>query len=124
MTAGTFLLSQLFNGLSAGSILLLIALGLAITFGLMGVINMAHGELMMLGAYTAYVLQNHFLAALPVAFLVAAAVGLLLERALIRRLYGRPLETLLASWGVSLVLQQFIRTVFGASNVDVRSPAW
>ncbi len=127
----------MFNGLSVSSILLLMALGLAITFGLMGVINMAHGELMMLGSYTAYVMQNAFLrqfgdqgfsgyfaVALPVSFFVAGSVGLLLERTLIRRLYGRPLETLLATWGVSLILQQTMRQAFGANNVDVRSPQW
>ncbi|WP_204137739.1 branched-chain amino acid ABC transporter permease [Halomicronema sp. CCY15110] len=117
------LLGGLFNGLSIGSVLLIVALGLAIVFGLMGVINLAHGELMMLGAYTTYVVQNgaaaigsgaleiYFLVALPIAFLVAAAVGLLLERGVIRHLYGRPLETLLATWGVSLILRQFIRSV-------------
>jgi urea transport system permease protein len=133
----TFVLGQLFTGLSSSSILLLIALGLAITFGLMGVINMAHGELMMLGAYTAYVLQNffirtfgeahfsaYFLAALPLSFLVAALAGLALERTLVRKLYGRPLDTLLATWGVSLVLQQLLRQIFGANNVEVRSPVW
>ncbi|HZT28576.1 MAG TPA: urea ABC transporter permease subunit UrtB [Bryobacteraceae bacterium] len=137
MTPTTFLVGQLFNGLSVSSILLLMALGLAITFGLMGVINMAHGELMMLGSYTAYVLQNlfvrqfgeqnfggYFLVALPMSFVVAGLMGLLLERALIRHLYGRPLETLLATWGVSLILQQAMRQVFGANNVDVRSPNW
>lgn len=137
MTPNTFLLGQVFNGLSYCSILLLISLGLAITFGLMGVINMAHGELMMLGAYTAYVLQNYFAGrfaeqyfnyyfalALPLAFVVAGLAGLLLERSLIRFLYGRPLETLLATWGVSLILQQVMRQVFGANNVDVRSPKW
>ncbi|WP_338038558.1 ABC transporter permease subunit [Neosynechococcus sphagnicola] len=117
------LLDGLFNGLSIGSVLLLAALGLAIVFGLMGVINMAHGELMMLGAYTTFVVQNGFallgpswseayiLAALPLAFLVAALMGLVLERGVIRYLYGRPLETLLATWGVSLILQQFVRSV-------------
>ncbi|HYM09646.1 MAG TPA: urea ABC transporter permease subunit UrtB [Bryobacterales bacterium] len=137
MTANLFLLGQIFNGLSYCSILLLIALGLAITFGLMGVINMAHGELMMLGAYTAYVIQNvfvrrfaeqhfgwYFAVALPLSFVVAGFVGLLLERSLIRFLYGRPLETLLATWGVSLILQQLMRQIFGANNVDVRSPNW
>nr|WP_306466939.1 urea ABC transporter permease subunit UrtB [Thermoleptolyngbya sichuanensis] len=113
----------IFNGVSIGSILLLAALGLAIVFGLMGVINMAHGELMMLGAYTTFVVQNAFRAiggplfevyiffALIAAFIVAALVGLLLERGVIRYLYGRPLETLLATWGVSLILQQFVRSV-------------
>lgn len=116
-------LDGLFNGLSIGSILLLAALGLAIVFGLMGVINMAHGELMMLGAYTTFVVQNVFrqmgdglfelyiFFALIAAFIVAALVGLVLERGVIRHLYGRPLETLLATWGVSLILQQFVRSV-------------
>ncbi|GAB4135811.1 MAG: branched-chain amino acid ABC transporter permease [Cyanobacteria bacterium J069] len=117
------ILDGIFNGVSIGSILLLAALGLAIVFGLMGVINMAHGELMMLGAYTTFVVQNIFKAiggplfevyiffALIAAFIVAALVGLLLERGVIRYLYGRPLETLLATWGVSLILQQFVRSV-------------
>lgn len=117
------ILDGIFNGLSIGSILLLAALGLAIVFGLMGVINMAHGELMMLGAYTTFVVQNAFkplgepfsqfyiFAALIMAFIVAALVGLVLERGVIRYLYGRPLETLLATWGVSLILQQFVRSV-------------
>ncbi|QZZ23077.1 branched-chain amino acid ABC transporter permease [Leptothermofonsia sichuanensis E412] len=117
----TQLLEAIFGGLSIGSVLLLAALGLAIVFGLMGVINMAHGELMMLGAYTTFVVQNAFKGtpladfyiffALIAAFLVTALVGLLLERGVIRYLYGRPLETLLATWGVSLILQQFVRTV-------------
>ncbi|MFQ3627643.1 MAG: branched-chain amino acid ABC transporter permease, partial [Cyanobacteriota bacterium] len=117
------ILDGIFNGVSIGSILLLAALGLAIVFGLMGVINMAHGELMMLGAYTTFVIQNAFRAiggplfevyiffALIAAFIVAALMGLLLERGVIRYLYGRPLETLLATWGVSLILQQFVRSV-------------
>lgn len=117
------LLDGLFNGISIGAVLLIAALGLAIVFGLMGVINLAHGELMMLGAYTTFVVQNGFkqlggflfetyiFFALVLAFLVAAAVGLLLERGVIRYLYGRPLETLLATWGVSLILQQFVRSV-------------
>ena len=117
------LLDGLFNGISIGAVLLIAALGLAIIFGLMGVINMAHGELMMLGAYTTFVVQNVFkgiggfafetyiLFAIPLAFLVAALVGLILERGVIRYLYGRPLETLLATWGVSLILQQFVRSV-------------
>jgi len=115
------LLESLFGGLSVGSVLLLAALGLAIVFGLMGVINMAHGELMMLGAYTTFVVQNVFkktvlaefyiFFALIAAFLVTAGLGLLLERGVIRYLYGRPLETLLATWGVSLILQQFVRSV-------------
>lgn len=119
------ILEGLFNGLSIGSVLLIAALGLAIVFGLMGVINLAHGELMMLGAYTTYVVQNVFkplgepffslyiLAALPMAFLVAGIAGLILEKGVIRYLYGRPLETLLATWGVSLILQQFVRSVNG-----------
>jgi urea transport system permease protein len=125
-----------FQGASLASILLLMALGLAIVFGLMGVINMAHGELMALGAYTTFVVQNwfraawpdrfdfYFLAALPLSFLVAAAVGLGLERGVIRHLYGRPLETLLLTWGASLIIQQGLRLWFGAANVDVSSPRW
>lgn len=117
------LLDGLFNGISIGSVLLISALGLAIIFGLMGVINMAHGEFMMLGAYTTFVVQNCFklfgdfggevyiFFALPIAFLVTALVGIILERGAIRYLYGRPLETLLATWGVSLILQQFVRSV-------------
>lgn len=117
------ILEGIFNGISIGSVLLISALGLSIVFGLMGVINLAHGELMMLGAYTTFVVQNGFkglgepwfnyyiFAALPMAFLVAGLVGLLLERGVIRFLYGRPLETLLATWGVSLILQQFVRSV-------------
>jgi urea transport system permease protein len=116
--------------------LLLTALGLAITFGLMGIINMAHGELMMIGAYTTYVCQLLFrqylpgavdaylIAALPAAFLVAAAVGIALERSVIRWLYGRPLETLLATWGISLMLMQLVRSIFGAQNVEVANPSW
>jgi len=120
----SLLLESLFNGAAIGSVLLIAALGLAIVFGLMGVINLAHGELMMLGAYTTYVVQSFFklpllaplfgayiFVAVAVAFLVSGLVGLLLERSVIRRLYGRPLETLLATWGVSLILQQFVRTV-------------
>jgi urea transport system permease protein len=119
----TVLFDSLFNGLSIGAVLLIAALGLAIVFGLMGVINMAHGELMMLGAYTTFVVQNGFnllgkqwfevyiFFALPMAFLVAAVMGVILERGVIRYLYGRPLETLLATWGVSLILQQFVRSV-------------
>jgi len=122
--------SQLFTGLSVGSILLLIALGLTFTFGQMGVINLAHGEFIMAGAYTAYVLGDHLttqvsiLVALPVAFVIAGAIGLVLERLLIRRLYSRPLDTLLVTWGVSLVLQQAARDIFGAPNVSVTSPSW
>lgn len=117
-------LDTLFNGLAIGSVLVLAALGLAVVFGLMGVINMAHGELMMLGAYTTFVVQNllktgpleglfpiYILISIPLAFLVSGLAGLLLEATVIRRLYGRPLETLLATWGVSLILQQFVRSV-------------
>ncbi|MBT0568977.1 urea ABC transporter permease subunit UrtB [Curvibacter sp. CHRR-16] len=129
-------LGALFTGLSLGSILLLVALGLAITYGLMGVINMAHGELMMIGAYATYVVQGLFqkylpsafdwylLAALPVAFMASALVGAVLERSVLRFLYGRPLETLLATWGISLVLMQLVRSVFGAQNVGVENPSW
>ena len=142
-----------FRGLSSGSILLIAAIGLAITFGLMGVINMAHGELIAVGAYTAYIVQcvfqsglrlspfgysvaipgfnasegwfqAYFLFAIPLSFLVAALVGLAIERTIIRHLYRRPLESLLATWGLSLVLQQLFRLVFGASNVQVESPVW
>ncbi|MGF9714860.1 urea ABC transporter permease subunit UrtB [Paenibacillus naphthalenovorans] len=133
----SLLLLQLFNGISLSSILLLIALGLAITFGLMNIINMAHGEFIMIGAYMAYMIQQLFQKALPpsafgyyfvlslfVAFAVAAAIGWLLEKALIRYLYGRPLDSLLATWGVSLVLQQLARTIFGAPNVAVKAPEW
>jgi urea transport system permease protein len=126
----------LFTGLSLGSVLLLAALGLAITYGLMGVINMAHGELMMIGAYATYVVQGLFrqyapgafdayvLVAIPVAFLTAALVGAAMERSVIRWLYGRPLETLLATWGLSLVLIQAMRSIFGAQNVPVENPGW
>jgi urea transport system permease protein len=129
-------LGVVFTGVSLGSVLLLVALGLAITYGLMGVINMAHGELMMIGAYTTYLVQNAFQAfwpaafdayvivAVPAAFLVSALVGALLERGVIRFLYGRPLETLLATWGISLVLQQAVRSIFGAQNVRIENPAW
>jgi urea transport system permease protein len=127
---------NLFYGISLGSILLLAALGLAITFGLMGVINMAHGELLMIGAYVAYVMQTLFrawlpgwidwyvIAALPTAFVVAALVGMAIEKTIIRWLYGRPLETLLATWGVSLFLMQTVRSIFGAQNVEVSNPSW
>ena len=130
------LLGQAFSGLSLGSILLLAALGLAITFGLLGVINMAHGEMLMLGAYSTYLVQIGFqklapeylalypLAALPVAFLITALIGMALERTVIRHLYGRPLETLLATWGISLILIQLVRVIFGAQNVEVANPAW
>lgn len=122
-------LGQLFAGISIGSILLLIALGLTFTFGQMNVINMAHGEFIMAGAYTAYLLNDvsagaSLLIALPVAFVLAGLLGLALEMTLIRRLYGRPLDTLLATWGVSLILQQIARDIFGAPNVQVNSPPW
>ncbi len=129
-------LGLLFTGASLGSVLLLAALGLAITYGLMGVINMAHGELMMVGAYATYVVQNQFrhwlpgafdwymLAAVPASFLASALVGAALERSVIRWLYGRPLETLLATWGISLILMQTVRTIFGAQNVAVENPGW
>ncbi|HYH20630.1 MAG TPA: urea ABC transporter permease subunit UrtB [Azospirillum sp.] len=128
---------NLFQGLSLGSVLLLAAVGLAITFGVMGVINMAHGEMIMLGAYTAFVVQEAFRAwlppgfvgaylvvSIPAAFLVAGAVGVALERGIIRFLYGRPLETMLATWGISLMLQQVVRSIFGAPNKEVANPAW
>ncbi len=127
---------NVFQGISLGSVLLLAAVGLAITFGVMGVINMAHGELVMLGAYTTFVVQEVFRAylpgafdyslfvALPAAFLVAGAFGIAIERGVIRYLYGRPLETLLATWGISLILQQLVRSVFGPTNRDVGSPSW
>lgn len=127
------LFSQLFVGLSIGSILLLVALGLTFTFGQMGVINMAHGEFIMAGAYTTYVVQEAlgphavttaFLLSLPAALIVAGTLGLLLEVLLIRRLYGRPLDTLLVTWGVALMLQQLARDLFGAQNVAVKSPGW
>lgn len=129
-------LGAIFSGISLGSILLLVALGLAITYGLMGVINMAHGELMMIGAYATYVVQGLFqkflpgafdwylVAAVPVSFMAAALMGAALERGVIRFLYGRPLETLLATWGISLMLQQLVRTIFGAQNVGVENPVW
>jgi len=130
------MIGRVFSGVSLGSILLLAALGLAITYGLMGVINMAHGELIMVGAYATYVVQNLFrkyapgafdaylLCAVPVAFAAAALVGMALERSVIRFLYGRPLETLLATWGISLILIQTVRTIFGAQNVQVENPSW
>jgi urea transport system permease protein len=141
-----------FRGLSLGSVLLVVAIGLAITFGLMGVINMAHGEFIAIGAYTAYVIQNifasglkispfgfsvslpgmnlesgantYFIIAIPASFLVAALIGILLERSVIRFLYKRPLESLLATWGISLVIQQVLKFIFGSNNVQVSSPAW
>lgn len=123
-------------GLSLGSVLLLAAIGLAITFGVMGIINMAHGEMVMLGAYTTFVVQEvirtsfpglfdwSLAIALPLAFLVTGAVGLAIERGVIRFLYGRPLETLLATWGISLILQQAVRTIFGPTNREVGNPSW
>jgi urea transport system permease protein len=125
-------LQTLFFGLSLGSVLVLASIGLAITFGVMGVINMAHGELMMLGAYTAYVMQQllpnntsaALLLAIPAAFAVSGLVGIAIERSVVRFLYGRPLETLLATFGVSLVLQQVVRSVFSPLNRSVASPSW
>ncbi|MCK4708681.1 MAG: urea ABC transporter permease subunit UrtB, partial [Gammaproteobacteria bacterium] len=125
-------LETLFFGLSLGSILALAAIGLAITFGVMGVINMAHGELIMIGAYTTYVVQllmpNHIgmsiLVAIPAAFMVSALVGIAIERGVIRFLYGRPLETLLATFGISLVLQQTVRSIFSPLNRSVETPEW
>ncbi len=129
-------LGVIFTGASLGPILLLVALGLAITYGLMGVINMAHGELMMIGAYATYWVQNLFrsyapgafdyylIVAVPLSFIAAALVGALLEKTVIRFLYGRPLETLLATWGISLILMQTVRTIFGAQNVQVENPFW
>jgi len=123
-------------GLSLGSVLLLAAIGLAITFGVMGVINMAHGEMVMLGAYTTFVVQDiirtsypglfdmSLFIAVPLAFLVAGFVGIVIERCVIRFLYGRPLETLLATWGLSLILQQAVRTAFGPTNKEVGNPSW
>jgi urea transport system permease protein len=130
------MVGHLFYGLSLGSVLLLAALGLAITFGLMRVINMAHGELLMIGAYSTYVVQKAFQSylpgqadlylvfAIPVAFVVCAAIGMALERSVLRFFYGRPLETLLATWGISLILIQTVRVIFGAQNVTVSNPSW
>ena len=132
----TEVVQNVWYGLSLGSVLLLAAIGLAITFGVMGVINMAHGEMVMLGAYTTFVVQEVFRSAapayfgwslpiaIPLAFLVAAVVGLAIERGIISFLYGRPLETLLATWGVSLVLQQAVRTIFGPTNREVGNPSY
>ena len=129
-------IGRIFSGISLGSILMLAALGLAIIYGVMGVINMAHGELLMVGAYATYVVQNFFhahlpqwqdwyvVAAVPFSFFVAAIVGIILERTVIRFLYGRPLETLLATWGISLILIQIARVIFGAQNVEVANPSW
>lgn len=130
------MVQNLFQGVSLGSVLLLAAIGLAITFGVMGVINMAHGEMVMLGAYTTFVVQEtirsqapglfdySLFIAIPMAFLVAGLVGVAIERGVIRFLYGRPLETLLATWGISLVLQQFTRSIFGPTNREVGTPSW
>jgi urea transport system permease protein len=130
------ILQNLFQGISLGSVLLLAAIGLAITFGVMGVINMAYGEMVMLGAYTTHVVQTvmhtyypgavtqSLLLSIPAAFLVAGLFGIFLERSVIRFLYGRPLETLLATWGLSLMLQQFVRSVFGPTNREVIAPSW
>jgi len=127
---------NVYYGLSLGSVLLLAAIGLAITFGVMGVINMAHGEMVMLGAYTTFVVQETIRShapglfdwslaiALPLAFLVTGAIGIAIERGVIRWLYGRPLETLLATWGISLVLQQAVRSIFGPTNRQVGAPEW
>lgn len=133
----SLILSGVFNGLSVASILLLISIGLAITFGLMDVINMAHGQFIMIGAYVAYMCGNvaatlfgssgagnAFVVALPASFFIAAAIGWLLERGLIRFLYKRPLDTLLATWGVGLIFQQAAKNIFGAPNVNVRVPGW
>lgn len=130
------IVADLFRGISLGSVLLLAAIGLAITFGVMGVINMAHGELVMLGAYTTFVVQEAFralfpgaldyslLVAVPAAFAVAGLTGMAIERGVIRFLYGRPLETLLATWGLSLILRQLVRTIFGPTNREVVNPPW
>ena len=130
------LIENLFQGVSLASVLLLAAIGLAVTFGVMGVINMAHGEMVMIGAYTTYVIQEtcriyapgflefSLIVAIPMAFVVAGAFGVLLERSVIRFLYGRPLETLLATWGISLMLQQLVRTIFGPTNKEVSTPEW
>ena len=126
-------MQNLWYGLSASSVLLLAAIGLAITFGVMGVINMAHGEMVMLGAYSTFIVQSllpppfaqwSLAVAIPLAFVVAGCMGILIERLVIRFLYGRPLETLLATWGVSLILQQLVRTIFGANNRQVSAPAF
>jgi urea transport system permease protein len=128
---------NVFQGISLGSVLLLAAVGLAITFGVMGVINMAHGEMIMLGAYTAYTVQLicrallprefvgfYLVLSVPVAFVVAGAVGIVIERTVIRFLYGRPLDTMLATWGLSLILQQAVRSIFDAQNKEVANPEW
>lgn len=130
-------LMQIFNGISVSSILMLAALGLAIIFGLMKIINMAHGELIMIGAYMTYLTQKvfeayldkslfsiYFLVAIPVAFIITALIGYVLEVTIIKRLYGRIIDSILATWGVSLILQQLARSIFGAPNVEVKSPLW
>jgi urea transport system permease protein len=125
-------LETAFFGLSMGSVLLLAAIGLSITFGVMKVINMAHGELIMIGAYTTYTIQQlmpnlieySIIIAIPAAFIVSGLVGILIERLVIRHLYGRPLETLLATFGVSLVLQQIVRTIYSPLNQEVKTPSW
>ena len=129
-------IQSIYYGLSLGSVLLLAAAGLAITFGVMGVINMAHGEMVMIGAYVTFMVQQvnrsaapglfggSLLIAVPLAFIVAGLIGIAIERTLIRWLYGRPLETLLATWGLSLVLQQAVRSLFGPNNRDVSTPDW
>src|ERR1700733_1536330 len=130
MTEYGLLAGQLFNGISVASILLLAALGLALSFGLMRVINMAHGEILMMGGYLTYLTLSYvphgpgYLLGIVVAFVGAALFGAVLERVLIRRLYGRPLDTLLATWGVSLLLQQAARNLFGPTGVEVTAPAW
>lgn len=125
------LLSQLVAGLSVGSVLLLVAVGLSLTFGQMGVINMAHGEFIMVGAYTAFVVQGilgaaglSLMVSIPAAFLIGGILGVVLEQVLIRHMYHRPLDTLLATFGVGLILQQVARDIFGAPAVDVRAPEW
>jgi urea transport system permease protein len=138
--SSNLVIQQAFNGLSLGSILLLAALGLAFSFGLMKVINMAHGEFIMVGAYVTFIFQKYvatalrgttgpkegiiFIVSIVFAFLITAALGWLLEITVIRRLYGRPLDTLLATWGIGLMLQQAARSIFGASNVAVTAPSW
>jgi urea transport system permease protein len=134
--AGWAVAGYIYQGLSLGSVLLLAAIGLAITFGVMGVINMAHGEMVMIGAYTTYLIQESLrlvlpgwvgatlILAIPLSFLVAGLVGIAIERGIIRHLYGRPLETLLATWGISLILQQGVRSVFGPTNREVSTPSW
>ncbi|ABP68051.1 inner-membrane translocator [Caldicellulosiruptor saccharolyticus DSM 8903] len=128
--------SNIFNALSVGSIYILIAMGLVITFGLMKIINMAHGEFIMLGAYTTYVIQNVFekywksffdyyiLVAIPVAFIVGFLIGVFIEKTIVKRLYERTLDSLLLTWGISLILQQLVRNIFGAPNVEVKTPQW